>query len=134
MVFAVVVIFFLTMALSNAQDANVIVAPSVNSIAGIIDFGDAVRSESCSIFVILIRNIFCGQQTHTWTVNEIAIAICYALLSAYGLTNPAECISCVLGGFCVFRKLLDVELLHLRTLIATRLCISVSVGAYSISR
>lgn len=99
--------------MGDCNDANVIVEAGGNALAGIIDFGDAV---------------------HTWRVNEIAIALAYALLSPYGLQHPSATWACLLGGYCVVNPLTGVELTHLRTLVAVRLSISISVGAFSISK
>lgn len=42
------------------NDANIVVTPDRQDVTGIIDFGDA---------------------THTWLVNDVAIAMAYAMLS-----------------------------------------------------
>ena len=68
------------------------------------------------------------------TVNDIAIAIAYGLLSPYGLEHPVEVIAYTVFGYSRYRTLTDVEMKSLYTLIAVRLCISIQCGAYAISQ
>jgi Ser/Thr protein kinase RdoA (MazF antagonist) len=123
-------LFHKSVIMGDCNDANVILNSS-NEVEGIIDFGDAV---------------------YTWSINEIAIAMAYALLTEYGRLNPIECLSCLFGGFRMSSQgrvdnqirnpensVLDSEfnqeeLAALHTLIAVRLSTSIAIGAYSISK
>jgi Ser/Thr protein kinase RdoA (MazF antagonist) len=58
----------------------------------------------------------------------------YALLTDYGRSHPLECIAYLLGSYCTVYPLLKEELDVLYTLICVRLCISISIGAYSLSQ
>lgn len=101
--------------------------------------------------VVLIGIIDFGDSVYTWTINDIAIAICYALISEYGRNNAISTITFLLGelpislsrghnitrifyigGYLSQLSLTKQELKHLKVLIACRLSISISVGAYSI--
>ena len=133
-------IFRLSVIMGDCNDANVIVSADKSVVVGIIDFGDAV---------------------YTWSINEVAIAIAYALLTDFGQVEPLQCISCIYGGYVYAvdecrrestesnapedgssepsvdvakeRETDRVELEHLHTLICVRLCLSIMIGAYSIS-
>jgi Phosphotransferase enzyme family len=120
--------------MGDCNDANVIINSAKTAVVGIIDFGDAV---------------------HTWSINEVAIALAYSMLTDYGRSEPLRSISCLFGGFiyavtrcrdqadvngevysssggtgCTFTN----ELPNLHTLICVRLCVSIMIGAYSISK
>ena len=133
-------IFRRSVIMGDCNDANVIVSTDKIAVVGIIDFGDAV---------------------YTWSINEVAIAIAYALLTDFGEEDPLKCVSCIYGGYvyavdncrrelthCIVavdgsskhclneakeREIDRVELDHLHTLICVRLCLSIMIGAYSIS-
>jgi Ser/Thr protein kinase RdoA (MazF antagonist) len=90
-----------------------LVSPLLRSVVGLIDFNDAV---------------------YTFTVNEIAIALAYTLTSEYGQSQPYVALGAMFSGYVLRRQLSDVELEVLPIIIATRLCISISVGAFSISK
>jgi Phosphotransferase enzyme family len=127
-------VFRKSVIMGDCNDANVIINSAKTAVVGIIDFGDAV---------------------HTWSINEVAIALAYSMLTDYGRSEPLRSISCLFGGFmyavgkcrnqanvtgevypssegseCSFTN----ELPHLHTLICVRLCISIMIGAYSISK
>lgn len=120
--------------MGDCNDANVIINSEKTAVVGIIDFGDAV---------------------YTWSINEVAIALAYSMLTDYGRSEPLRSMSCLFGGFiyavgkCCDRA--DVTerlhpssegsecsitnaLPHLHTLICVRLCVSIMIGAYSISK
>mmetsp|Transcript_1044 Transcript_1044/g.1730 ORF Transcript_1044/g.1730 Transcript_1044/m.1730 type:complete len:411 (+) Transcript_1044:72-1304(+) len=108
--------------MGDCNDANVIVTDVANAadaadckVEGLIDFSDAV---------------------HTWSVNEIAIAMAYALLNAYGkeAEHRHKSIGALLAGYTSVHPLSDVEIQSLPVLILTRLSISVMVGACAISK
>ena len=104
--------------MADCNDANVLVteravADSQCEVTGLIDFSDAVM---------------------TWTVNEIAIAMAYALLTSYGKESSYEALGALFAGYCSMRPLSAVELQCLPVLILTRLSISVMVGAFAISK
>ena len=84
-------------------------------IIGVIDFGDSVFS---------------------WRCNEIAIALAYVMLSPLGKDQgkPILAIMSLLQGFAEKVKLLEAEVSVLRILVAVRLAISVTLGAYSLSK
>eukprot|EP01034_Spumella_vulgaris_P021428 gene21428-27458_t len=97
--------------MGDCNDANIIMR--AGSVAGLIDFSDAV---------------------HTWSVNEVAIAMAYALITSFGQLQPYLALAALLFGYVQNRRLSEEELRVLPVLIATRLSISISVGAYSISK
>lgn len=90
-------------------------------VTGLIDFGDSVW---------------------TWTVCDIAIAMAYSMCSTCGQDrNPLPALVGMLGEYCRHRRVVasigalsEVEIRHLRVLIAARLGASISMGAYSISK
>ena len=90
---------------NDANDENVLVVPDPRCewrIAGIVDFGDMLRSH---------------------TVNELAIACAYA---SFGAENPLEAIAAVTTGYHAMRPLEDIELEVLLPLVCMRLCVSVT--------
>jgi len=89
---------------NDANDYNVLVSHDVNDpqVPGVIDFGDVV---------------------YTHTVNELAIAIAYAIMDK---PNPLEAACHVVRGFNSNFKLTEEELGVLFTLTCTRLLISVT--------
>lgn len=116
--------------MGDCNDANVIVwerdgaAGEAERVVGLIDFSDAV---------------------HTWRVNEVAIAMAYALITSFGQQsqNRHTAMAAVLAGYtrrCASSgaaaqlRVTAMELRCLPVLVAVRLCISVLVGAYAISR
>ena len=96
----------------DCNDANIIINEQ-SQITGLIDFGDAV---------------------FTWTVNDVASAMCYALLTTYGRAHPYEVLIAISQSYHAIYPLLDVEIKNLRILIAMRLSLSTSIGAYSIAQ
>lgn len=98
-------------------DANIIIDSSEgrHQVAGVIDFGDMV---------------------HTWRVNEVAIAVAYAMLSTWGQQEGNH----ILAAVALLRGLAEVEQLHrqevglLRTLVACRLACSYTFGMFSYSQ
>lgn len=128
-------VFRKSIIMGDCNDANVIINTQKTAVVGIIDFGDAV---------------------YTWSINEVAIALAYSLLTEYGRSEPLRNISCLFGGYtyavgkCVDRVdslgeasspssegsgcSLTKEVPHLHTLICARLCTSIMIGAYSISK
>jgi Ser/Thr protein kinase RdoA (MazF antagonist) len=100
--------------MADCNDANVIVTEGENcEVTGLIDFSDAV---------------------HTWRVNELAIAMAYALLTSYGKEEPYKALGALLVGYISLQRLTDAELDVLSTLIQVRLAISVMVGSCAISK
>jgi 4-aminobutyrate aminotransferase-like enzyme/Ser/Thr protein kinase RdoA (MazF antagonist) len=98
---------------NDANDGNLIVKTvdeSVvpNRIAGVIDFGDAVWS---------------------WTVNELAIAIAYAILDQ---ADPFGALLEIVDGYKTLRKLNDDEASTLFGLVCMRLCTSAVLAAEQI--
>ena len=117
---------------ADFNDANIILDRDAAdaAIVGVIDFGDMVYS---------------------MRVNEVAIAMAYAMVStvakrAVAVGRPqgvAECAFALLEGFCARETegedegeavLTAAELEVLPTLVACRLAISVTMGAYSYSK
>jgi len=88
---------------NDANEWNVLVAQE--EVSGIIDFGD---------------------MTHTFLINELAIAITYA---CYDKENPLEWASIVLKSYHEILAVQEIELEVLYYLIAARLCISVCISA-----
>lgn len=95
---------------NDANDCNLIVettddAVVPNRIAGIIDFGDAVWSH---------------------TVNELSIAIAYAIL---GHADPLAAMCQIIDGYQTRRELSDFEAAAIFGLVCMRLCTSVAMSA-----
>jgi 4-aminobutyrate aminotransferase-like enzyme/Ser/Thr protein kinase RdoA (MazF antagonist) len=88
---------------NDANDYNVLVNHDVNdpAVPGVIDFGDVV---------------------YTHTINELAIAIAYAVMKK---PNPMEAACHIIHGFNSKFELTDIELKVLFPLVAVRLIISV---------
>lgn len=103
--------------MSDFNDANIIMDPSGAEVCGVIDFGDVVRS---------------------FRVNDVAIAMAYAMISAYGKRlegrNGFAAAAALLKGFCAAYSLTDLELSLLPLLVRCRLALSVTYGAYSIQQ
>jgi len=99
---------------NDANDANLIVPPTNSSdadqIRGLIDFGDAVYS---------------------WTVNDLAIAIAYAILDQ---DNPLASAASVAAGYDSVRRLSHAELAALFGLVGLRLCTSVVNAGLQVAR
>ncbi|CAN0029919.1 unnamed protein product [Pylaiella littoralis] len=94
------------------NDGNIILTPDLQDVAGVIDFGDAA---------------------YTWVVNDVAIAMAYAMLSplAKKTGDPIGAATLLLRGFSSVKALLPEESRHLRVLVACRLAASSTLGAYS---
>ena len=92
---------------NDANDHNVIVRPSLEGagLAGLIDFGDAVRS---------------------WRAAEVAVAATYAMLDR---ADPLEATCAVAGGYAEVAPLEEAECAAILPLVALRLCLSVTVQA-----
>lgn len=90
---------------NDANDWNVLTRDG--KVSGIIDFGD---------------------MCHSWTVNEIAIAITYVMM---GKEKPLEVASHVIEGYQSIFPLETEELDILYYLVAARLCTSVCNSAYA---
>ncbi len=88
---------------NDANEWNVLIAQE--EVSGIIDFGD---------------------MTHTFLINELAIAITYA---CYDKDNPLEWASILLKSYHEILAVQEIELEVLYYLIAARLCISVCISA-----
>jgi 4-aminobutyrate aminotransferase-like enzyme/Ser/Thr protein kinase RdoA (MazF antagonist) len=89
---------------NDANDYNVLVtgeAPYDLSVAAVVDFGDMLR---------------------TWTVNEIAVAIAYAVLDA---PDPLCVAASLVAGYHHARPLTDSELQAVFPLLCSRLSVSV---------
>ncbi len=91
----------------DANDWNVLVDKKAETISGLIDFGDAC---------------------YTQTINELAIALAYALM---GHENPIEKAIPLIKAYHEVLPLLPEELDALYYLIAARLCTSVCGAAYN---
>ncbi|WP_425237169.1 aminotransferase class III-fold pyridoxal phosphate-dependent enzyme [Ulvibacterium sp.] len=90
---------------NDANDWNVLTKDG--KVSGIIDFGD---------------------MCHSWTVNEIAVAITYIMMEK---DNPLEAASHVIKGYQSILPLEAKELDILYYLVAARLCTSVCNSAYT---
>jgi len=93
----------------DANDWNVLISQtgSGEKIAGVIDFGDMVFSQ---------------------TINELAIALVYVL---FNKKNPLEAAKHVIRGYHSVLPLEELELELLYYLICARLCIGVTMYAFS---
>ena len=92
---------------NDANDHNVIVRPSLEGarLAGLIDFGDVVRSRRAA---------------------EVAVAAAYAMLDR---ADPVEAACRVAGGYAAVTPLGEGECHAILPLVALRLCLSVTVQA-----
>lgn len=104
--------------MADCNDANIIVSEENSveiprTVVGLIDFSDAV---------------------YTWSVNEIAIAMAYALLGSFGKESPYIAMASLLAGYVKVAPLSEIELEWLPLLIKVRLCISIMCGACAISK
>jgi 4-aminobutyrate aminotransferase-like enzyme len=90
---------------NDGNDHNLLITDR-DQVAGLIDFGDML---------------------HTCTVNELAVALAYAML---GRADPLAIASPVIAGYHQVRPIMEPELALLYYLVCARLCISVSVSAY----
>ncbi len=92
---------------NDVNDNNILVTVEDRNpdIAAIIDYGDAV---------------------YTHTINDLAVAIAYALADA---TDPLQCASNIVQGYHESFPLVDEELACLYTLIGMRMVISVTKSA-----
>ncbi len=88
---------------ADANDLNVLTKD--DEVAGIIDFGD---------------------MTYTLLINELAVALTYAM---FGKTDPLKWAAPVIEGYCRIFPLTEDEISLLYDLIGTRLCITVSRAA-----
>ena len=95
---------------NDANDYNLLIdnIDQPLHISGLIDFGDMVYSH---------------------VINELAICCAYALM---GQENPLETLKVIVAGYHQQRKLSDIELEVLFSLIALRLCTSVCNSALAI--
>jgi len=95
---------------NDANDYNLLIndTKQPTKISGIIDFGDMVYSQ---------------------VVNELAISCAYALM---GQVNPLEALKAIVTGYNQQRKLADIELEVLFSLITLRLCTTVCNSALAI--
>lgn len=97
--------------LGDCNDANVIV--NDGSVSGLIDVGDAAW---------------------TWTVNDVAVCMAYGILSSWGKGHPREALIAVAAGYCSIFPLRPVEASHLLGLVRCRLAMSITYGAFSLSK
>jgi Ser/Thr protein kinase RdoA (MazF antagonist) len=109
--------------MGDCNDANLIVSPSPSpspggsSICGLIDFSDSVL---------------------TWSVNEVAIAMAYGMLSSFGERHRLLAMGALLFGYLNTARrrrrsaVADSELQAMPVLVAVRLAISFMVGRYSL--
>lgn len=95
---------------ADFNDANIIVTSDCSNVGGVIDFGDVVWSSR---------------------VNDLAIAMAYAMVSSYGKRSPITAAAAVLCGYHRISPIPENELALLRMLTASRLAISTTLGAYS---
>jgi 4-aminobutyrate aminotransferase-like enzyme/Ser/Thr protein kinase RdoA (MazF antagonist) len=89
----------------DANDYNVLVDAAATRVTGLIDFGDAVSS---------------------YTVNDVAIAMAYASLSA---DDPLAAALHVLAGFHAALPLMPAEIDVVFSLMRMRLCVSACLAA-----
>ncbi len=94
---------------NDANDYNVLVDETSQTVTGIFDFGDMVYSH---------------------IVNDVAIAMAYVALSA---GDPLGATAAVVGGFHETSPLTELELEALFSLMCMRLCVSACVAAKQIA-
>ncbi|CAG4972392.1 unnamed protein product [Colias eurytheme] len=99
----------------DVNEMNVVVSPKPGAsqtdyrVTGILDFGDI---------------------QYSYYVFELAITMTYTMLMSGDLRSGGI----VLAGYCVNRRLPDMEYRLLKTLISARLVQSLTLGAYSIAQ
>ncbi len=96
---------------NDANDENILLAPDsagIHNVAGLLDFGDMLRS---------------------YTVGELAIACAYIIL---GKNDPLGVVGSLAAGYYRSRKLSDSEIHVLFPLVCIRLCVSVTNSAIAI--
>jgi len=91
---------------SDANDYNILVDETLQSVTGIIDFGDMVYSH---------------------TVNDVAIAMAYVALSSPD--DPLASAAAVLSGYHQTHPLTEPEIAALFSLMCMRLCVSACMAA-----
>ncbi len=91
---------------SDANDYNILVDAASQSVTGIIDFGDMVRSH---------------------TVNDVAIAMAYAALGSSD--DPLAAVAALLTGYHETHPLTEPEISALFSLMCMRLCVSACMAA-----
>jgi len=89
----------------DANDHNVLVDETAERVTGLVDFGDMV---------------------HSHVVNDLAIAIAYAVL---GHRDPIAVAAHVTRGYHQVRPLVEAEVEALFSLVVMRLCASVCIAA-----
>jgi len=90
---------------NDANDFNILVDTVEDIVTGIIDFGDMV---------------------YTHIINELAIALAYTMMHK---DDPVQAVLSIVGSYHKIFPLHEKELEILYYLIASRLCISVSISA-----
>ncbi len=95
---------------NDFNDYNIVVNADGNAVSGIIDFGDA---------------------TYTYTINDLAIALSYAMMDK---ADPIATALSVIKGFHEQFQLNEIEIEVLFSLIATRLLISVTSAAINFEK
>ncbi|HEY1434981.1 MAG TPA: aminotransferase class III-fold pyridoxal phosphate-dependent enzyme, partial [Thermoanaerobaculia bacterium] len=93
---------------NDANDHNILLgepSPGERAVAGILDFGDMAE---------------------TWAACEPAVAIAYAI---FGKTDPLAAACQLAAGYHAERPLTEAEIEALWSLVAIRLCTSVSISA-----
>eukprot|EP00164_Ancoracysta_twista_P006110 GFYU01008440.1.p1 GENE.GFYU01008440.1~~GFYU01008440.1.p1 ORF type:complete len:370 (-),score=98.15 GFYU01008440.1:681-1790(-) len=102
---------------NDSNTANIIVKNKSkggdNDVAGIIDFGDCVK---------------------TYIVNELAICIAYSIIHLYEDADMFQAVKPLLKGYMSSLPLTEDELAALPTLVIARIATSVTLGAYSYSQ
>ncbi|MDZ7632197.1 MAG: phosphotransferase [Gemmatimonadaceae bacterium] len=91
---------------SDANDYNILVDETLQSVTGIIDFGDMVYSH---------------------TVNDVAIAMAYVALSSP--EDPLAAAAAVVSGYHQTHPLTEPEIAALFSLMCMRLCVSACMAA-----
>ncbi len=95
---------------SDANDYNILVDASQQTVTGIIDFGDMV---------------------HSHTVNDVAIAMAYVALSSP--EDPLAAAAALLSGYHQTHPLTEPEISALFSLMCMRLCVSACMAAKQIA-
>jgi Ser/Thr protein kinase RdoA (MazF antagonist) len=114
--------------MGDCNDANIIVSAcsdalgGTSKVVGLIDFGDT---------------------TYSWSILELSNALAYGLVTKFGQKHPILSTMNIFAGFISSARdrismsncaLTDIELKHLHALACARLCTSVTMGLYSLSK
>mmetsp|Transcript_9411 Transcript_9411/g.10914 ORF Transcript_9411/g.10914 Transcript_9411/m.10914 type:complete len:234 (-) Transcript_9411:86-787(-) len=96
---------------ADFNDSNILIDPKSLKVIGVIDFGDMVYS--CKVY-------------------DLAISMAYSMIKPLPNCSGTETAAAILQGYCQTNEISECERKILRICIASRLAISITLGALSI--